>query len=114
MMANRMGISTLIHEQHSYAGKTNTVLARKARKICVAYEGMEKFFPAHKILLTGNPIRRTSVDIAGKRAEALTYFGLEADKKTLLVTGGSLGALTLNDSVKAGIEKLNEIGRAHV
>lgn len=110
MMANRMGIPTLIQEQNSYAGKTNTVLARKAQKICVAYEGMDKFFPAHKILLTGNPIRRTSVDIAGKRAEALTYFGLEADKKTLLVTGGSLGALTLNESVKAGIKKLDAAG----
>lgn len=110
MMANWMGLPTLLQEQNSYAGKTNMSLAKKARKICVAYEGMEKFFPAEKVLLTGNPIRRASVDIAGKRDEALASFGLDAAKKTLLVTGGSLGAKTLNDCVIGGLEKLSEAG----
>lgn len=108
MMANMMGLPTLIQEQNSFAGKTNMSLGRKARKICVAYEGMEKFFPAEKVLLTGNPIRRTSVDIEGKKGEALVSFGLEAGKKTLLVTGGSLGAGTLNDCVKAAINRFKE------
>ena len=96
MMANRMGIPTLIQEQNSYAGKTNKALGKKAKKICVAYTGMDKFFPVDKILLTGNPIRRSSVDIEGKRSEALAHFGLQEGKKTILVTGGSLGARTLN------------------
>lgn len=110
MMANRMGIPTLIQEQNSYAGKTNIVLAKKASKICVAYEEMERFFPADKIVLTGNPIRRASVNIEGKRSEALAFFGLQSDKKTVLVTGGSLGALTLNDCVQAGIDKIEAAG----
>lgn len=110
MMAHRMGIPTLVQEQNSYAGKTNTVLSRKTKKICVAYEGMDKFFPVEKILLTGNPIRRSSVDIAGKKQEALSSFGLSENKKTVLVTGGSLGALTLNDCVQEGLERLNAAG----
>jgi UDP-N-acetylglucosamine--N-acetylmuramyl-(pentapeptide) pyrophosphoryl-undecaprenol N-acetylglucosamine transferase len=110
MTANRMGIPTLIQEQNSYAGKTNTALAKKAKKICVAYEGMDKFFPSEKILLTGNPIRLASVDIHGKKQEALDFFGLDANKKTILVTGGSLGAKTLNDCICQGIEKLDNAG----
>lgn len=106
MMANRMSLPTLIQEQNSYAGKTNTALAKQAKKICVAYEGMENFFPAEKILLTGNPIRRSSVDIAGKRAEALAFFGLDSTKKTVLVTGGSLGARTLNDCLQENIDRI--------
>lgn len=110
MMANMMGLPTLIQEQNSFAGKTNKSLGKKAKKICVAYENMEQFFPADKVLLTGNPIRRTSVDIEGKKGDALVSFGLEAGKKTILVTGGSLGAGTLNDCVKHNIDKLNAAG----
>lgn len=95
--AGNMGIPTLIQEQNSYAGVTNKRLANKASRICVAYEGMEQFFPATKIMLTGNPVRRASVEIAGLREEALSFFGLASDRKTILITGGSLGAGTLND-----------------
>lgn len=108
MVANRLHIPTLVQEQNSYAGVTNKRLGNKAAKICVAYEGMEQFFPADKVLLTGNPIRRASVEIDGKREEALAFFGLDADKKTILVTGGSLGARTLNESVMASLEKLDQ------
>jgi len=96
LTASRMRIPTLIQEQNSHAGLTNKRLGRRAAKICVAYEGMEQFFPKEKILLTGNPIRRASVDIAGKREQALAAFGLAAGRKTILLTGGSLGARTLN------------------
>lgn len=108
MMANMMGVPTLIQEQNSYAGKTNKSLGQKAQKVCVAYEGMEQFFPAEKVLLTGNPIRRPSVNIEGKKGEALVSFGLEGGKKTILVTGGSLGAGTLNDCVKQAFEKFKD------
>lgn len=106
MMANMMKVPTLVQEQNSFAGKTNKSLGKQAGKICVAYEGMTQFFPHDKVLLTGNPIRRTSVDIDGKRIEALESFGLEKGLKTILVTGGSLGAGTLNDCVKQNIQKL--------
>ncbi|MGJ1268506.1 undecaprenyldiphospho-muramoylpentapeptide beta-N-acetylglucosaminyltransferase [Sphingobacterium spiritivorum] len=106
MMANRMAIPTLLQEQNSYAGVTNKKLSVKAAKICVAFEGMEQFFPADKILLTGNPIRRASVNVEGKEQEALNAFGLDINKKTILVTGGSLGARTLNDCVKNSLELL--------
>ncbi|MFD2968329.1 undecaprenyldiphospho-muramoylpentapeptide beta-N-acetylglucosaminyltransferase [Sphingobacterium bambusae] len=108
MMANALGLPTLIQEQNSYAGVTNKRLGRKASKICVAYEGMDKFFPAQKILLTGNPIRRSSVQIEGREREGLASFGLQEGKKTLLVTGGSLGAKTLNDCVLAGLDSFVE------
>ena len=108
--AGQMGIPYLIQEQNSYAGITNKWLAKKAESICVAFEGMEKFFPKDKILLTGNPIRRDSVDIEGKREEALSFYGLSAAKKTILVTGGSLGAGTLNKSMQAGLEKIVNAG----
>lgn len=110
MMANMMGLPTVIQEQNSYAGVTNKKLGAKAKKICVAYEGMEKFFPSDRVLLTGNPIRKSSVAIEGKREEAIHAFGLDHDKRTLLVTGGSLGALTLNDSIKSGISELVKAG----
>lgn len=106
MVANRLGIPTLLQEQNSYAGVTNKNLSRKAAKICVAFEGMDRFFPGDKILLTGNPIRRASVDIEGKREEALHAFGLESTKRTILITGGSLGAGTLNTCVKNGLDFL--------
>ncbi|WP_017259661.1 undecaprenyldiphospho-muramoylpentapeptide beta-N-acetylglucosaminyltransferase [Pedobacter arcticus] len=97
-------IPYLLQEQNSYAGVTNKYLGKKAEKICVAFDHMDRFFKAEKIIKTGNPVRESAVDIEGKRAEALEYFGLEATKKTVLVVGGSLGALTLNNSIMAGIE----------
>ena len=110
MMANMMDIPTLIQEQNSFAGKTNISLGKRAKRVCVAYEGMEKFFPASKIVLTGNPIRHESVNIQGKREQALASFGLELNKKTILVTGGSLGAGTLNDCIKLNLQKLDHAG----
>jgi len=104
--ASLSGIPTLIQEQNSYAGVTNKLLAKRAKKICVAFDGMEKFFPADKIIKTGNPIRKESVDIAGKRLSAMELLRLSPDKKTILVTGGSLGARTLNNSILAGLDKI--------
>ena len=104
--ASLKGVPYLIQEQNSYAGVTNKRLGKKAGKICVAYEGMEKFFPADKIVVTGNPIRRESVDIAGKREQGLEWAKLSGDKKTIFITGGSLGARTLNRSVLANIDKI--------
>lgn len=96
----------LIQEQNSYAGVTNKWLGKKAKKICVAFDGMEKFFPFDKIIKTGNPIRRDSVNIAGKHMQALELYKLSAFKKTILITGGSLGARTLNNSIMAGLDKI--------
>lgn len=104
--ASLKGVPYLIQEQNSYAGITNKWLGKKAQKICVAFDGMEKFFPADKIIKTGNPIRRDSVDIAGKRLQAIELMKLESGKKTILVTGGSLGARTLNNSILAGMDKI--------
>jgi UDP-N-acetylglucosamine--N-acetylmuramyl-(pentapeptide) pyrophosphoryl-undecaprenol N-acetylglucosamine transferase len=97
------GIPTLIQEQNSFPGITNRLLARKAARICVAYDGMEKFFPAEKILLTGNPIREDIIGIRDKNPEAYTFFGLDPAMKTVLVTGGSLGSGTINESILACI-----------
>ena len=97
--AAAMGIPCLIQEQNSYAGVTNKLLAKKAAKICVAYEGMERFFPADKIILTGNPVRQALLDTAITREEAIKTFGLDPAKKTILLVGGSLGARTINESV---------------
>lgn len=105
-MAGWLRIPTLIQEQNSYAGVTNKLLARSAKKICVAYEGMDKFFPASKITITGNPVRRNLEEASDKREEALAYFGLDPDKKTILVVGGSLGARTINQSIIRGLDKL--------
>ncbi|HWK57885.1 MAG TPA: undecaprenyldiphospho-muramoylpentapeptide beta-N-acetylglucosaminyltransferase [Parapedobacter sp.] len=104
--AARMGVPCLIQEQNSYAGITNKRLANKADKVCVAFEGMERFFPKDKILFTGNPIRRDAVTIQHKRAEAIASLGLSPEKKTILLTGGSLGARTLNDSMREGLGRL--------
>jgi UDP-N-acetylglucosamine--N-acetylmuramyl-(pentapeptide) pyrophosphoryl-undecaprenol N-acetylglucosamine transferase len=93
----------LIQEQNSFPGITNRLLARKAARICVAYDGMEKFFPAEKILLTGNPIREDIIGIRDKNPEAYTFFGLDPAMKTVLVTGGSLGSGTINESILACI-----------
>lgn len=103
--AGKLGVPTLIQEQNSYAGITNKRLGAKAAKICVAFEGMDRFFPKDRLLLTGNPIRRESVDIAGKKAQAAAHFGLSTTRKTVLVTGGSLGARTLNECMRHGLAK---------
>ena len=108
--ANNAGVPTLLQEQNSFAGVTNKLLAKNARKICVAYEGMERFFPADKILLTGNPIRQDLLKIQPKAAEAYDYFNFSPEKKTLLIIGGSLGARTINQSIAAGMDKLKEAG----
>ena len=97
--AAAMGIPCIIQEQNSYAGVTNKLLAKKAALICVAYEGMERFFPAGKIMLTGNPVRQSLLQAGLSRAEALAAFGLHEGPKTILIVGGSLGARTLNECV---------------
>lgn len=104
--ANQMKIPYLIQEQNSFAGITNKILGKNAKLVCVAFEGMEKFFPEEKILITGNPIRREVVDIENKRFEASELLSLSPLKKTILVTGGSLGSGTLNKSVLAGLDKI--------
>ena len=101
--ASMMGIPTLIQEQNSYAGVTNKLLAQKADRICVAYEGMEKFFPADKILLTGNPVRQTLLNNPITREAAAHAFGLDPKLKTILILGGSLGARTINQTLTAGL-----------
>ena len=102
--AQKRHIPTLIQEQNSYAGVTNKLLAARADAICVAYEGMEKFFPAGKIVLTGNPVRRNLAECKLSREEAAARFGIDASRKTILVVGGSLGARTINRSIIAGLE----------
>ena len=104
-MASSLGIPTLIQEQNSYAGVTNKLLAKKANRICVAYEGMEKFFPAEKIVVTGNPVRQDLEEAQEKKEEALRFFGLSPEKKTVLVVGGSLGARTINRSIQGDLDK---------
>jgi UDP-N-acetylglucosamine--N-acetylmuramyl-(pentapeptide) pyrophosphoryl-undecaprenol N-acetylglucosamine transferase len=102
--AASMGIPCLIQEQNSYAGVTNKLLAKKAEKICVAYEGMERFFPAEKIIMTGNPVRQSLLETTISREEAVKSFGLDPAKKTILLVGGSLGALTINESVSQHLD----------
>ena len=104
--ATSKGVPALLQEQNSYAGITNKILSKKASKICVAYEGMEKFFPREKILLTGNPVRQDLKDVKQHRDEALNFFKLSPNKKIILVIGGSLGARTINESMGAGLQKL--------
>lgn len=114
--ASAKGIPTLLQEQNSYAGITNKILSKKASKICVAYEGMEKFFPKEKIILTGNPTRQDLVfDLTdtealevpfSKKEEGYTYFKLDKTKKTILVIGGSLGARTINEAIGKGLQEL--------
>lgn len=105
-MAASLGIPALIQEQNSYAGVTNKLLAKKADRICVAYEGMERFFPEGKIVVTGNPVRKDLEEALEKKEEALAFFGLSPEKKTILVVGGSLGARTINQSVQGDLDKL--------
>jgi len=103
-------VPALIQEQNSYAGITNKVLAKRVDRICVAYPNMEAFFPADKLVLTGNPVRSDIMHLEGKRTEALQYFNLQPGKKTILVIGGSLGARTINQSIAAGLAQLTEAG----
>ena len=95
-VATNAGIPLVLQEQNSYAGVTNKLLAKKAAKICVAYEGMERFFPQEKIIFTGNPVRKDLLNAVSERAEGIAFYGLNANKKTVLVTGGSLGAGSIN------------------
>ncbi|HJC95027.1 MAG TPA: undecaprenyldiphospho-muramoylpentapeptide beta-N-acetylglucosaminyltransferase [Candidatus Phocaeicola gallinarum] len=109
-VAGSMGIPTLLQEQNSYAGVTNKLLAKQAAKICVAYEGMERFFDKNKIILTGNPVRQNLLDTKLSREEAVCSFGLDTTKKTVLIIGGSLGARTINRCVMQGLEKIKASG----
>lgn len=109
-MAGKMGVPTLIQEQNSYAGVTNKLLAKRAQKICVAYEGMERFFQPSKIILTGNPVRQGLLTHTVTKEEAVESFGLNPAKKTILIIGGSLGARTLNESVLAHISEISASG----
>jgi UDP-N-acetylglucosamine--N-acetylmuramyl-(pentapeptide) pyrophosphoryl-undecaprenol N-acetylglucosamine transferase len=122
--AAKMGIPTLIQEQNSYAGLTNRLLARKARKICVAYEGMEKYFPADKLVLAGNPVRReirelsgtgkgsggSEIPAEGDRSEARSAFGMNEESRVLLVLGGSLGARSINEALVGNLDRILESG----
>lgn len=104
--AQKAGIPTLLQEQNSYAGVTNKLLAKNATSICVAYEGMERFFPADKIVMTGNPVRAALLNCTASREEAVAAFGLNPNKKTILIIGGSLGARTVNNSIIGGLDKI--------
>ncbi|MCC8133563.1 MAG: undecaprenyldiphospho-muramoylpentapeptide beta-N-acetylglucosaminyltransferase [Tannerellaceae bacterium] len=109
-MASSLGVLTVIQEQNSYAGVTNKLLAKRATKICVAYQEMERFFPADRIVLTGNPVRLDLEAAVAKKEEALAFFGLASGKKTVLVVGGSLGARTINRSIEKGLAVLLQEG----
>ena len=108
--ASSLNIPILIQEQNSYAGVTNKLLGKRASKICVAYRGMEKFFPEERIVMTGNPVRKDLENISSKNPEAISYFGLDAKKPVLLIVGGSLGARTVNQGVKKGLKSLIDAG----
>ena len=103
-MANSLNIPTLIQEQNSYPGITNKLLSKKANKICVAYENLDRFFPNDKMILTGNPVRQDLISIDSKRAEAIKYFNLDPAKKTLLILGGSLGARRVNQLIEKELD----------
>lgn len=106
--AYAMGIPCLIQEQNSYAGVTNKSLGKKAQKVCVAYSGMERFFPADKIIMTGNPVRQNLLETKMTKEEARSSFGLEPNKKTVLIIGGSLGARTMNESVLRHLDEIRK------
>lgn len=107
-MAASMNIPTLIQEQNSYAGVTNKILAKKAKLICVAYEGMERFFPHEKLKLTGNPVRKSLLDMRANRIEAMVQMGLDCSKKCVLIVGGSLGARSINESIIRNLDIIRE------
>lgn len=111
-MASRMGIPTLIQEQNSYAGLTNKWLSKRVKTICVAYEGLEQYFPADKLVYTGNPVRKDilELDVAAKKAEAYAHFGLDPAQKTILIVGGSLGARSINESISQDLHKIVNAG----
>lgn len=108
--AQRMGVPTLIQEQNSFPGKTNIHLSRRAKRICVAYEGMDRFFPKDRILLTGNPVRQEVVRLTGKRPRGLEEFGLQDGRPIVFITGGSLGARGVNRGVEAALKRWQEAG----
>lgn len=108
--AQGMGIPTLIQEQNSYAGKSNKILAKKAAQICVAYQGLEQFFPKEKLSITGNPVRPLIAQPLPEQSKAADFFGLDAGKKTLLIVGGSLGARSINEAVANNLEALMAMG----
>ena len=108
-VASNKGIPCLIQEQNSYAGITNKWLSNKAKSICVAYEGMEQFFPSEKLKLTGNPVRQDLLDISEKRVEAISFFKLNSNKKTLLILGGSLGARRINELINSSLELVEKL-----
>ena len=107
-VAGSMGIPTLLQEQNSYAGVTNKLLAKQAKKICVAYEGMERFFEKGKIILTGNPVRQGLLNSTQSREEAIYSFGLDPSKRTILILGGSLGARTINQCLMSNLDKVKD------
>ena len=107
-VAGSMGIPTLLQEQNSYAGVTNKLLAKQAKKICVAYEGMERFFEKDKIILTGNPVRQGLLNSTQSREEAIYSFGLDPSKRTILILGGSLGARTINQCLMSNLDKVKD------
>jgi UDP-N-acetylglucosamine--N-acetylmuramyl-(pentapeptide) pyrophosphoryl-undecaprenol N-acetylglucosamine transferase len=104
-----MNIPTVIQEQNSYPGITNKLLSKQANSICVAYENLERFFPRNKIVFTGNPVRQDLLDIEDKREEAIAYFKLDVNKKTLLVLGGSLGARRVNQLIEKELDKFTSL-----
>jgi len=108
MAANNMKVPSVIQEQNSYAGLANKRMSKKAKKICVAYEGMERYFDARKIVMTGNPVRKDIINVEAKKEKALLHFGLDKNKKTILVLGGSLGARTINDAIIKNISKITD------
>jgi|SRR5690554_1285388 len=108
LAAQQAGIATLIQEQNSFAGLTNRMLGKRVNRICVAYDGMEVFFPKDKIVKTGNPVRSEMVDIIGKEERAKKHFQLNENKKTLLIVGGSLGAWAINEAIASSLDKLKE------
>jgi UDP-N-acetylglucosamine--N-acetylmuramyl-(pentapeptide) pyrophosphoryl-undecaprenol N-acetylglucosamine transferase len=106
LAATSLSIPSIIQEQNSFAGIANKQVANKVARVCVAYEGMDKYFPAEKIVITGNPVRKEILSLTDKRSAALNKFGFDGRVKTLLVIGGSLGAKTINESIIGGIEKI--------
>jgi UDP-N-acetylglucosamine--N-acetylmuramyl-(pentapeptide) pyrophosphoryl-undecaprenol N-acetylglucosamine transferase len=106
LAATRYNIPSLIQEQNSYAGLTNKQLAGKVQRVCVAYHGMEKYFPKDKLMFTGNPVRKDILDAGSKRDRAMALFGFNTNERTLLILGGSLGSRTINESILMGIDKL--------
>ena len=108
--ASRKGMPTVIQEQNSYAGITNKMLGSRVNRVCVSYDGMERFFPKEKVVITGNPVRKSISDIADKKKKGCEYFGLNPDKPIMLVLGGSLGARTINESIISKLDDIREAG----